>query len=317
MSHDPGVLPEDLPVPVDDGAADHLVGLPVPSIALPATNGKSIHALPRAGERTLADPLEVLSVADVDLLPPIPRPPSIRDSLCFLDHARNTSAALGQPTELAPVWSQIPAFYFANANGVFGAHDEVPIPPGCRWFDLELEVAAILGKGGRDLTPEQAEDNIVGYTLLCDWSVRDLQLLEMGLRIGQAKAKDIGVTLGPALVTADELNPHRRNGKISVEVRGEVNGQVLTTGRTDTMDWTFGEVISYASRGVELEAGDIFGSGTVPMGCLVEHLDVADPNDFTRWPRPGDVVSLAGEGLGATQNTIVAGTGVHRLRSGF
>ncbi|SHG23874.1 fumarylacetoacetate hydrolase family protein [Streptoalloteichus hindustanus] len=289
-------------------------------------NGDQVHAFPpgtalvdllgpalrQAGERALAEPAEVVALADVRLRAPVPRPPSIRDCLCFLDHMRGCLKATGGTGTLEPTWYQIPAFYFGNPATVIGPHDDVPISPGSAWFDFELEIGAVIGAPGRDLTPEQAEEHIAGYTLFCDWSARDLQGLESQLRIGQAKGKDGATTLGPWLVTPDEL-PFGPDGRLALPVRAEVNGELIGEGRTDTMDWTFGEVISYASRGVELQPGDIFGSGTVPGCCLFEYLDSRDMAAFRGWLKDGDVVTLRAEGLGEVRQTVRASSAPHPL----
>ncbi|GAU66967.1 bifunctional 2-hydroxyhepta-2,4-diene-1,7-dioate isomerase/cyclase/dehydrase [Streptomyces sp. NBRC 110611] len=289
-------------------------------------NGDLIHGFPpgttliellggslrQAGERALAEPDEVVALADVTLRAPVPRPPSLRDCLCFLDHMRGCLRAAGGTGTLEPAWYQIPAFYFGNPATVIGPDDEVPISPGSAWFDFELEIGAVIGAPGRDLTPEQAAGRIAGYTLFCDWSARDLQSLEGQLKIGQAKGKDGASTLGPWLVTPDEL-PFGPDGRLALQVRAEVNGEPVGEGRTDAMDWTFGEVISYASRGVELQPGDVFGSGTVPGCCLLEHLDLGDLGAFRGWLKDGDVVSLHAEGLGELRQTVRAGAAPHPL----
>lgn len=272
--------------------------------------------LSEAGEAARRDPAEVLALDDVVLLAPIPHPPSVRDALCFLQHMRNCRRVLGDPRELEPIWTQTPAFYFSNPANMLGPHDDVPIAPGADWFDLELEVGAVVGRPGRDLDPASADDHIAGYLLFCDWSARDLQQRENQFGLGLAKAKDCGTTLGPALVTPDELEPYRRDGRLAMELSATVNDQPLTSGRLDEMDWTFSEVLAYASRGVDVRPGDVIGSGTVPGGCLLEHLDTT-PDAYTRWLRPGDLVSLHGEGLGETRQRITAGSEPSRLTSGY
>ncbi|MFD0476312.1 fumarylacetoacetate hydrolase family protein [Nonomuraea thailandensis] len=161
--------------------------------------------------------------------------------------------------------------------------------------------------------PEQAEQHIIGYTIYNDWSARDLQLRESPLAIGQAKGKDGATTLGPFLVTPDELASCRRGGRLALRVEAKVNGRTIGSGCTDVMDWSFGEVVSYASRGVDLLPGDVFGSGTVPGCCLVEHLSLADPASFPGWLRDGDVVELTVEGLGATRQSVRASAAPYRL----
>jgi 2-keto-4-pentenoate hydratase/2-oxohepta-3-ene-1,7-dioic acid hydratase in catechol pathway len=259
-----------------------------------------------AGERALKAPSATARIDQVALMAPIPRPPSIRDSLCFLDHMRNCLAATGRSPVLDDVWYQIPAFYFACPATVLGPYDDAPTAPGSVCQDFELEVAAVIGTPGVDLSVAEAEQAIIGYTIFNDWSARDLQAQEGVLAIGQGKGKDSGVTLGPYLVTPDELEPYRRDGKLSLHATAIVNDVIVGLGSTGAMDWSFGEIISYASRGVPLAPGDVFGSGTVPTCTLVEHLDPAAPQSFPGWLRDGDVVTLQVQGLGEVRQTVRA-----------
>jgi 2-keto-4-pentenoate hydratase/2-oxohepta-3-ene-1,7-dioic acid hydratase in catechol pathway len=276
--------------------------------------GDDGHRLSEAGTQALRAPAEVLPLEDVRLLAPIPRPPSIRDGLCFLDHLRGCARAMGQTSELDPVWFQTPAFYFANTAGVVGPYDDVPVSPGSQMFDLELEVGAVVGRGGRDLHPDTAEDHIIGYLLYNDWTARDHQLIDMKQGIGMGKSKDSAITLGPALVTVDELEPYRRDGRLACELSATVNGTEITHGTLDQMDWTFGELVSYVSRGVDLTPGDVIGSGTVPGGCLLEHAaDTGIVEDFTGWLQPGDTVVLRSDVLGETRQVVRPSAPVHPL----
>ncbi len=259
-----------------------------------------------AADEALRHPSEVVRVDEVRLRAPIPTPPSIRDSLCFLDHMRNCQQAMGGGRVLKDTWYRIPAFYFACPSTVLGPYDDAPMAPGSAWQDFELEIAAVIGVGGKDLSVEQAEAAIIGYTIFNDWSARDLQNMESQLGIGQAKGKDSGVTLGPYLVTPDELAPYRRDGRLSLAVTALVNDNEIGSGTTGDMDWSFAEVISYASRGVTLNPGDVIGSGTVPTCTLIEHLDLAAPDAFPGWLHDGDSVTLRVEGLGQTRQTVRA-----------
>jgi 2-keto-4-pentenoate hydratase/2-oxohepta-3-ene-1,7-dioic acid hydratase in catechol pathway/glyoxylase-like metal-dependent hydrolase (beta-lactamase superfamily II) len=282
-----------------------------PGMALLDLIGRGADGLREAGEDALRSPAAVVRLDEVSLAAPIPRPPSIRDSLCFLDHMRNCQEAMGGGRVLVDTWYRIPAFYFACPATVLGPYDDAATAPGSAWQDFELEIAAVIGTGGKDLSVEQAERSIIGYTIFNDWSARDLQMLEGQLRIGQAKGKDSGVTLGPYLVTPDELEPYRRDGKLSLQVTALVNDAVIGSGSTGTMDWTFGEVISYASRGVMLHPGDVFGSGTVPTCTLVEHLTSLE--SFPGWLHDGDIVALKVEGLGETRQTVRASSAPYPL----
>jgi 2-keto-4-pentenoate hydratase/2-oxohepta-3-ene-1,7-dioic acid hydratase in catechol pathway/glyoxylase-like metal-dependent hydrolase (beta-lactamase superfamily II) len=274
-----------------------------PGVSLLELIGQGAAGLREAGEDALRS-APTVRLDQVTLAAPIPRPPSIRDSLCFLDHMRNCQAAMGGGRVLKDTWYRIPAFYFACPSTVLGPYDDTPMAPGSAWQDFELEIAAVIGTAGKDLSVAEAEQAIIGYMIFNDWSARDLQQLEGQLAIGQAKGKDSGVTLGPYLVTPDELEPYRRDGKLSLDVTARVNDTVVGSGSTAAMDWTFAEVISYASRGVLLRPGDVFGSGTVPTCTLVEHLDATAPESFRGWLHDGDVVRLTVQGLGETRQTV-------------
>jgi 2-keto-4-pentenoate hydratase/2-oxohepta-3-ene-1,7-dioic acid hydratase in catechol pathway/glyoxylase-like metal-dependent hydrolase (beta-lactamase superfamily II) len=284
-----------------------------PGVTLLELIGRGAEGLRQAGEEALQSASDVVRLDDVTLMAPIPRPPSIRDSLCFLDHMRNCQAVLGAGRELADSWYRIPAFYFACPATILGPYDDAPAAPGSAWQDFELEIAAIIGTTGKDLTVEQAEQVIIGYTIFNDWSARDLQQLESQLAIGQAKGKDSGITLGPYLVTPDELEPYWRDGKLSLRVSALVNDTEIGSGSTDQMDWSFAEVISYASRGVSLSPGDVFGSGTVPTCTLIEHLSLTALESFPGWLHDGDVVTLRVQGLGETRQRVRASAAPHPL----
>ena len=262
--------------------------------------------LREAGEAALASPAQVVAVADVELRAPIPAPPSVRDSLCFLDHMRNCQQVTGAGRTLSDTWYRVPVFYFACPATIFGPYQDVPMAPGSAWQDFELEIAAVVGDAGADLSVEQAQDAIVGYTIFNDWSARDLQMFDSQLGIGQSKGKDSGITLGPYLVTPDELDPYFADGRLDLKVTALVNDTEVGSGSIAQMDWTFADVISYASRGVPLRAGDVFGSGTVPTCTLIEHLDAAQPASFRGWLHDGDVVTLIVQGLGETRQTLRA-----------
>lgn len=292
------------------GDAIHAVAPGISLIDLLAEGSESLQV---AGQNALTSPDTVVALADVRLRAPIPRPPSVRDSLCFLEHMRNCQVALNRGRVLADAWYEIPAFYFACPATVVGPYDDVEIAPGSGWFDFELEIAAVIGQGGANLSVQQAQDAIVGYTIYNDWSARDLQFKESGLGIGQGKSKDCALTLGPFLVTPDELTAHQQGDRLDLKVTARVNDRVVGSGTTADMDWSFAEVISYASRGVELRPGDVFGSGTVPTCTLVEHLRIDDLDGFQGWLNAGDTVTLEVDGLGATRQVVRSGPGVHPL----
>jgi len=248
---------------------------------------------------------ETVPLEAVHLLPPV-EPPSIRDFLTFEQHVDGMVRLHDPPREIHPQWYEAPTFYFSNPHSVVGAHDDVAIPPGCEVFDYELEVAAVIGRDGRDLTPEQAREHILGYTIFNDWSARDLQFAEMQVGLGPAKGKDSAITLGPWLVTADELEPFRRGGRLDLQLEVLVNGERVGGDTLASMAWSFEELAAYASRGAWVRAGDVLGSGTCGGGCLAELWG----RSGRREPPPlvvGDVVTMSVEGIGTISNRVVAG----------
>lgn len=261
--------------------------------------------LREAGERALASPSAVRPYSDVRLRAPLPTPPTVRDFMTFERHLEGV-LLLGGAT-VPERWYEAPAFYFTNPYAVRGPHDDVPVPPGCQLFDLELEVAAVVGRTGRDVSPEAGDSYIAGYTIMNDWSARDLQVAEMEVRLGPTKGKDTATTLGPMLVTPDELQDWAAGTSYDLAMTVEINGELIGEDRLSSMAFTFGDLVAYASRGTEVRPGDVLGSGTCGGGCLAE---LWGRNGFDAHPplRPGDLVTVSVEQLGALTTRITAGT---------
>lgn len=246
------------------------------------------------------------AVARVRLLPPL-KPPSIRDFVGFEAHIEGVSKSLDGLEHVPEEWYRAPNFYFTNPHAAYGAHDDVPVPAGCSVLDFELEVGAVIGRAGRDLTPEEAGDHIVGYLVFNDWSARDLQKPEKNLGLGFSKGKDFANTLGPCLVTADEVADRRDpDGFLDLEMTVTLNGRLIGRDTLANASWTFEEMIAYASRDAWVRPGDILGSGTCGWGALAEFWGRAGE----RVPpplKPGDEVTLTVERLGTVSNRIVPG----------
>jgi len=263
-----------------------------------------------AGERALDGPAVPLTA--VRLLPPL-EAPSVRDFVAFEEHVEGMAA--GGDGTVPAEWYQAPTFYFTSPYALIGAHDDVAVPPGCQLLDYELEVAVVVGRAGTSLSPEQAREHIFGYTILNDWSARDLQRREMGVHLGPAKGKDFATTLGPWLVTADELEVYLDSeGFLALDLRASVNGVQTGQDLLSNMGWPFEELIAYASRGARVRAGDVLGSGTCGNGgCLAE---LWGRSGKTEPPplRPGDVVELAVEGIGTVRNRVVEGLELQPVR---
>ena len=280
-------------------------------IALVDLLGDDGERLARAGERARLDPVEVVALADVRLRPPIPHPPTFRDFYAFEQHVRTARQRRG--LEMDPDWYQIPVFYFSNPYATVGPDDDVEVPPGCQELDFELEVAAIVGRGGSDLSPEEARRHIAGFAVLNDWSARDVQRREMRLSMGPVKGKDFATSLGPVLVTPDEIEPHRRDRAYDLCMTARVNGKEYSRASLADIYWSFEEMLAYASRGTRIEPGDVIGSGTCGTGCILE-LSLVHGSESYPWLQPGDVVELEVQHLGTLRNRVVAGKPLQPLR---
>ena len=269
-------------------------------------SGGGLDALLHAGAATLDVPPGP-HVSEVRLLPPL-QPPTVRDFVTFEEHVEGVRRSVDGVGGVPEAWYDAPTFYFTNPYALIGAHDDVPVPPGSEVLDFELEVAAVIGREGRDLTPDQARDHIIGYTVFNDWSARDLQSREMQVRLGPCKGKDTAATLGPYLVTADELEQYRdTDGFLRLALTASVNGEVVGKDLLSNMSWTFEEMVAYASRGTVVRPGDVLGSGTCGNGgCLAELWGVRGEQSPPPL-KPGDTVTLTVEGIGTVSNTVVAG----------
>ncbi|MGW3121736.1 fumarylacetoacetate hydrolase family protein [Streptomyces sp. NPDC001107] len=289
----------------EDGTLHPLPG--VTSLTGLLAEGGGLPELLEAGS-VLTDVPAGPHVSDVRLLAPL-QPPTMRDFVTFEEHVEGVRRSVDGSAGVPEQWYAAPTFYFTNPYAVYGPGDDIPVPPGSSVLDFELEVAAVIGKEGRDLTPEQAREHIVGYTVLNDWSARDLQSAEMRVGLGPCKGKDTATTLGPYLVTADELDQYRdEDGFLRLALTAEVNGEVVGKDLLSNMSWTFEEMVAYASRGTWVRPGDVLGSGTCGNGgCLAELWGVRGRQDPAPL-KPGDTVTLTVEGIGSVSNTVVSGS---------
>ena len=239
------------------------------------------------------------ALEEVRLLAPLV-PAAVRDFVAFEEHVEGVSASVDGRSEVVPEWYQAPTFYFTNPHTILGPGEPVS-PPVTERLDFELEVAVVLGSapgiGDANLTAGQAASRIFGYTIMNDWSARDLQSREMKVKLGPAKGKDFGTSLGPWIVTADELAPYLDDdGFLAVRAEVWVNGELVGEDLVSNMGWPFAELVAYASRNARVVPGDVLGSGTVGNGgCLGELWG----RGSTIAPlREGDVVRMVVEGIG-------------------
>jgi 2-keto-4-pentenoate hydratase/2-oxohepta-3-ene-1,7-dioic acid hydratase in catechol pathway len=228
---------------------------------------------------------------EVRILAPIGRPNAIRDVVGFEDHARAGAARRG--VELAAGWHTRPFSYRGNHRAILGPDEPLPRPRLTRELDFELEVACVVGRDLRDAEQDEAGAAIFGFTIMNDWSARDVQRAEMESRMGPSKSKDFATSLGPCILVAEPGAPHPPLG-----MAARVNGRTVCEANLGAAFWTFPAMLSFASRDETVWATDVFGSGTPFGGCMLDH---GGP-----WLEPGDVVELEVEGIGVLRNAVVA-----------
>ncbi len=256
------------------------------------------------------------SLDEITLLAPLPNPRSFRDYIGFEQHMLNASKSFGHT--VGEAWYEMPIFYFTNHQAIYGPNDEIQRPEKETKLDIELEMAVVIGKKGKDIKLENADDHIFGYTVFNDWTARAIQKREMTVPLGPHKGKDFANVIGPCIITKDEMEQYRcsitreshpehlampqNNGdRFDLKMTAKINGETICEGNYKTVHWTFPQMMERASENnVTLMPGDILGSGTVGWGSLIE-------NNFAvhRPLEPGDVVELEIEGIGILKNSVV------------
>ncbi len=252
-----------------------------------------------------ADPARAAlpSATPGDLLAPTPEPPTVRDFYAFEQHVKASRAR--RNLEMIPEWYQFAVFYFTNPAAIQGPEAGIEHPSDTAEMDFELEIACVIGKPGRDISAAAAPEHIAGYLVMNDWSARDIwRQYEAKLSMGPAKAKDFATSLGPWLVTPDELTDRAQGSgadlRYDLAMIGRVNGREVSRGNARDLYYTFSRMIERASRHVMLRPGDVIGSGTVGTGCIFE----LGPENVP-WLVPGDAIEMEIERLGVLRNTIV------------
>jgi fumarylacetoacetate (FAA) hydrolase len=284
-------------------AKRHQPGLLVEDSVFPLPFASMLDLL-EAGEAGLARARRAASgkripATGVQFHAPILRPTTFRDAYAFEAHVRAANANRGR--EVPEEWYKFPIFYYTNPSNIFGPDDEIPYPVYTDELDYELEIAAVIGKAGRDLKAEDAPKHIFGYTILNDWSARDVQREEMKVSLGPAKGKDFASSLGPCIVTLDELADRSagRPGVYDLDMRARINGVERSRANFKDIYWSFGDILARVSQSVTLMPGDVIGSGTVGTGCLLELTKGKGP-----WLKTGDEVELEINGIGILKNMV-------------
>jgi fumarylacetoacetate (FAA) hydrolase len=241
--------------------------------------------------------------SEFSFLPPVVRPPSFRDFYAFEQHVKTARAHRG--LDVPPAWYEMPVFYFSNPTSLVGQDAEVYAPAGCTELDYELELGVVIGHGGRDIAPERAWEHVFGFTIINDFSARDLQRKEMTVGLGPSKGKDFATAVGPWLVARSDFADRIDDQKLTLEMCARVNGRELSRGNVAALHHSIPRMIAHASRDAELFPGDLIGTGTVGTGCILE----LGPENTGGWLKPGDGVELEIERIGVLRTRIVARPG--------
>ncbi len=261
--------------------------------------GLALEFLAESGGTVSADEVANFAFSEVKLTSPLSLPNSIRDFYAFEQHVSTAHQIRGKvvPDE----WYQFPVFYFTNRRSLIGPGDEVIPPKRCYALDFELEIACIIGRRGRDISESEAERYVFGYTIFNDWSARDIQVLEMRVGLGPAKGKDFASSLGPVIVSPDEIAARKteRPGVYDLQMTARLNGELISSGNWKELYHSFGSMIARASEDVELFPTDIICSGTVGTGCLLELTRAQGP-----WLKEGDLLELEIEEIGVLSNRV-------------
>jgi fumarylacetoacetate (FAA) hydrolase len=239
-----------------------------------------------------------LPLADMRLRAPVLQPPTIRDFIAYEAHAGHGRRLRGE--EIPEVWYRLPIFYFSNPLRIFGPEATIPYPSATEVLDYELEVGVVIGKEGSNVREADWLDYVAGFTIFNDWSCRDIQRDEQAVGLGPAKGKDAATSLGPVLVTPDELDV--RDGRLHARCSARVNGVEWMSNDSGIAYHSWGAMIERVARDSRIVPGDVLGSGTVTGGSIGEAIrDLGKPAHYLR---PGDVVEMEIEGIGVLRNTI-------------
>ena len=243
-------------------------------------------------------------ISNINLASPIPIPNSLRDAYSFRQHVEISRKNRGM--EMIPEFDNFPVYYYSNHNSVIGPGEVFINRKLSEMLDYELEIAAIIGKKGVNIPASKADEYIFGFTIMNDFSSRKIQANEMKLNLGPAKGKDFATALGPFISTIDEFEDRiesSSNGNIyNIELKGYLNGDLISQDNLRNMSWTFAQIIERISTGTTIYPGDVIGSGTCATGCLYELNSY--PNSSDRWLKDEDVIEINAESLGTLKNTI-------------
>jgi len=244
-----------------------------------------------------------LKSSDIVISPPLPNPVSFRDAYAFRRHVE--AGRRNRGLDMIPEYDHFPVFYFSNHNSITGPGAVSFEKEHFKKLDFEFEIAAVISKHGKNIKCDEADDYIAGFVIMNDWSERDIQLKEMKLNLGPAKGKDFATSIGPFLVTLDELDDVKIDSnlgaKYDLNMNGYINGKLVSNDNFKNITWSFAQIIERISHGTDIFPGDLIGSGTCATGCLLE-LNLTHNNN--EWLKVNDEIKLEVDRLGVLSNRI-------------
>ena len=181
----------------------------------------------------------IWSLEEVQICAPVPKPISFRDFLIHEGH--KAAGAKRRNTSIDPIWYELPSCYKGNRLSIIGPDENIVWPNYTEKLDYELELGMFIGKKGKDIKENEAMNHVFGFTVLNDFSARDIQINEMKNWLGPHKGKDFGTSIGPCIITKDEFNPK------DAIMTARVNGEEWSRGNTGDAFYSWGKMIEYAS----------------------------------------------------------------------
>ena len=243
-----------------------------------------------------------INTSEVNILSPI-MPRSLRDAYAFRQHVETSRKNRG--LNMIKEFDDFPVYYYSNADGVIGPGDVEVDQIFMNKLDFELEIAILISKEGKNIPCNKADEYIAGMMIMNDFSARDLQMSEMKLNLGPAKGKDFATSIGPSIVTLDELKENtirtEKGNHYSLKMECFINNQKISSDNLKNISWTFAQIIERVSMGTKIYPGDVIGSGTCATGCFLE----LNQNNKERWLNKNDVIELKVEKLGSLKNKII------------
>ena len=247
-----------------------------------------------------------LPISEHTIISPIPTPTSLRDAYSFRQHVETSRKNRG--LKMIEEFDHFPVYYYSNHNSVIGPGEVLVRKSLAEMLDYELEIAIVISKKGINISAQEADDYIFGFTIMNDFSARKIQMQEMKLNLGPAQGKDFATSLGPSILTmsgiSDQITPTKNGNQYNIGLKGFLNNKLISEDNLKNMTWTFAQIIERISNGTYIYPGDVIGSGTCATGCLYELNSNPALNKEPYWLKNGDLIKITADKIGSLENTV-------------